>query len=518
MPNTIYLFLFLIKINFLYSYIVLPIEVLPVTNYISKETNAITKTMSHGLITPFLVKLNIGAKLQTIPLILKPRLNHFLVTSSKPLVNATINYTNKIFYNFTKTYSILYNQASEKVGTCQKFVKNKTNPISEQICSSNETMVFYSDFNFTTNKSYSGVNFNLGRNSIDNINGLVGLNLLDENNKNSTSFLSILKSKGIINNYYWYLDFENYNNGKLIIGALPHEINGTNCSEDHIVYANSKPNASSNFLEIKFDKIYFKNISNNNSDVYFYNETVEFVFDSNYIQGTTQFSNYISLVLDKFIKAKTCHKRTFTGFDEEFQGLTSKYTFFTCTKQNVTKEQLVQIIPSLFFYSSEMDTTFEITPDQLLTTIGSYIYINITFNQANKWKIGKPFLSTYKLAFNPEEGKIIYYNKFKNITNNTENNDTNDNIEDYTDNSKDKVYKLIIMVPLIIYLCAGPIIIAYKQIMKKNDGESRDVYKNIDIKEDNEKDNKIGILLAEENINNDNDKVDKNNEEKNIIN
>lgn len=531
MSKKIYLFLFLIKINFLYSYIVLPIEILPVTDYISKETNAITKRMSHGLKTPFLVKLNIGAKSQTIPLILKPRLNHFLFTSSKPLLNATINYTNKIFYNFSITYSILYNETSQLIGSCQKYVKNKTNPIAEQICSSNETMVFYSDINFKTNKSYSGINFNLGRNSIDNINGLVGLNIFDENNKNSTSFLSILKSKGIINNYNWYLDFADYNNGKLIIGALPHEINGTNCSKNHIVYANSNPNASSNFLEMKFDKIYFKNISNNNSNVYFYNETVEFVFDSNYIEGTTQFSNYISLVLDKFIKAKTCHKRTFTGFDDEFQGLTSKYNFYTCTKANVTIAQLVQIIPSLFFYSSEMDTTFEITPDRLLKTIGSYIYINITFNQANKWKIGKPFLSEYKLAFNPGERKIIYYNKFKNITNNTGNNDTDiiidnnitennssDNIEDYTNNSKDKVYKLMIMVPLIIYLCAGPIILAFKQIMKKNDEESSDEYKNIDNKKNNEKDNKIGILLAEDNNSNENNKVDKNNEEKNIIN
>ena len=169
-----------------------------------------------------------------------------------------------------------------------------------------------------------------------------------------------------------------------------------------------------------------------------------------------------------------------------------------------------------------MDTTFEITPDRLLKTIGSYIYINITFNQANKWKIGKPFLLEYKLAFNPGERKIIYYNIFKNITNNTDNNDTDinssDNIEDYTNNSKDKVYKLMIMVPLIIYLCAGPIILAFKQIMKKNDGESSDEYKNIDKKKDNEKNNKIGILLAEDNNNNENNKIDKNNEEKNIIN
>ena len=518
MSKKLYLFIILIKINILYSYIVLPIEVLPVNNYISKETTALTKIMSYGFKTPFLAKINIGAKLQIIPLILKPSSNQFIISSSKPLVNATINYTSKIFYNLTKNYSVLYTESL--TGKCTNFKKTITNnPIAEQICLANETMNFYLDINYTTNKSYSTVNFNLAKNPIDNISGLIGLNLLDENKKNTTSFLSILKSKDIINNYYWYLDFgkSDYSIGKLIIGALPHEINGTNCSANDIVIANSNPNVSSNIWEMKFDKIYYKNISNNNS-IYLYNETVELAFDSNYIIGPESLNISISSNLNRLIVAKVCHKRIFTGFDDEFQGVTSKYTFYTCTKPNVTVAQLTELIPSIFLYSSEMNTTFEITPQRIIWEYGNYIYINITFSQvaqnSNKWKLGKPFIFENKLAFNSDGGKIIYYNKLKNVANNTINNTIEDNTEEEK-NSNQKVYKLLIIVPLIAYLCAGPIVYAFKQIMKKS--ESNDNYKNIENKKDNDCDDKIGILSSEKDNNNGN-KKDNNNEEKNIIN
>ena len=495
------IFLIIIQINVFYSYIVLPIEVLPVNNYISKhKKNSVEEIMSRDFMTPLLTKISIGTKLQTIPLLLKPKSNYFLFSSSNPLENQTINYTIKEFYNLQKTYSKLYNESVSTTykssGACQKgTIKNKK-PIAEQICPSTETFSFVIDINDTQVKrqSYKAVNFDLGKNPKDKINGIIGLS--------QTSFLSILKSKNIINNLNWYFDFDSWNSttGKLVIGTLPHEINETNCLEEDITYTNTNQNISTNFWEMHFDKIYFQNPADN-KNIDFINQTIEFAFDSNYIIGTSAFKKYFLLILNELIKEKICIKKIFTGYNDEFQNITSNYEFYICKKENITIDKLSEIVPSLFFYSIEMETTFEITKVQILKEIGNYIYINIIFNQdeknSDKWILGKPFIFKYKFIFNSNEGKIAFYNPLKNKKNDTENNTEENN----SNNSNDKVYKLLIIIPLIIYLCAGPIIVALKQITNKNE--------NKDDKNEKLNDNKIEILPNEENT--ENTKEDKNN-------
>ena len=129
------IFLIIIQINVFYSYIVLPIEVLPVNNYISKhKKNSVEEIMSRYFMTPLLTKISIGTKLQTIPLLLKPKSNYFLFSSSNPLENQTINYTIKEFYNLQKTYSKLYNESVSTTykssGACQKGTNKNTKPIA----------------------------------------------------------------------------------------------------------------------------------------------------------------------------------------------------------------------------------------------------------------------------------------------------------------------------------------------------------------------------------------------------
>lgn len=226
------------------------------------------------------------------------------------------------------------------------------------------------------------------------------------------------------------------------------------------------------------------NNSNNNSNnsIFFYNETVELNFESNLIIGTSEYKNYLLSNLDDLIKNKNCSNVTFSGYEDEFQNISSNYEFFFCNKSQ-TLDRLNKIISSLYFYSSELNTTFEIEKDILLKENGNNTYINIIFNKdeekSNKWILGKPFSFKYQLIFNSNSGTIAFYNKFKKIKNDTENHIVEKK-------SKDTVYKLLIIIPLIIYICAGPIIVAIKQLMNKKQNE------------DNEEE-KIGILNEEGN-------------------
>ena len=145
------------------------------------------------------------------------------------------------------------------------------------------------------------------------------------------------------------------------------------------------------------------------------------------------------------------------------------------------------MLSSISFYSSEFNYIFELTTDQILKEEGEYIFIRILFSQyANIWVLGKPIILKYKFIFNPNLRKIGFYNTKK------EKEDKNQNpIENKEkDNNNDTIYRLIIIIPLIIYLCVGPIIIVGKKVWGKNKNE--DDYKNIDDSK-KENDNKIGI-------------------------
>ena len=163
---------------------------------------------------------------------------------------------------------------------------------------------------------------------------MIGLNLFDANSNKNISFLNELKTKSLIGDYCWYFNFDKWNstNGKLIIGLLPHEMNVSNTSSKILVYANNTKN--SNFWEMKFDQIYFMNKTDNNKKVSSNNQTVELNFDSNVIIGTKEYKNKLTLIIKELIDAKTCNSSTILAYDDEFNNLSSNYTFYYCSNDN----------------------------------------------------------------------------------------------------------------------------------------------------------------------------------------
>ena len=137
------------------------------------------------------------------------------------------------------------------------------------------------------------------------------------------------------------------------------------------------------------------------------------------------------------------------------------------------------------------------------------VYIHILFSQSsNKWILGKPLTFKYQFIFNQNLGKIGFYNIFKNINDNVnvtgndidKKNITIDNGNKTIENnekkeSNDTVFKLLIIIPLIIYLCAGPIILAAKKVINKKSDEDSNNNDNDDKKDDD----KIGILIDDKN-------------------
>ena len=501
MVKILLLTIILIEINLLYCFIVLPIESLPNNNYItSKSIDNLNNLISKELISPIFTTLKIGKQPKEIPLLIKPKKEFFLINSYKSL-NSTVN-INKAFYNFTNDFLILFNESSlpnNSLKKCGNYKPPKSVlPMVQQICPFNETLFYYDNINMSEPKKNISFNFNLAKNIKDNITGIIGLNLISEASKETNNnFLKNLITAKVINNsdYYWYFDFDKWNStkGKLVIGSLPHtDIDFTK--------------NGANFWEMEFYKIYFLNNTNNiNNTINFYYETVEFNYDSNVIIGTDKFQRFLSLMLSELIKNGSCKISTFSEFDDEFRSETSTYIYYYCNNNNETIDKLNEVLPTLYFYSSELDYTFEITKDQIIRIINNTIFINIIFNnnvdKARNWILGKPFVFKYRLFFNSYIKKIGFYNIDKYIKKNNDTNNTNNT--EVNNHSNDKIIKLIIIIILLVYVCLGFILFTWKNVLNKEKKEvNNDEYKNIEEKKDD-----IGIINPDDDNNENKNKL-----------
>ena len=488
MLKFLFIIIIFIEIYLVNCYIVLPITILPEQYYLSKnETNNYSKQMSREFFTPLITSFEIGTPKQSISLLIKPKKNYLILNSLNTLASPKINYTVKNIYdfkNFSKFYneknSTTYNLSSTLKCTTLTASNNINKPIAEQICPSIETLYFCEDLNDTKKTSIkNNIDFYLTRNTLDNITGVIGLNLNlpDENKQTPKSFLSILNESKIINNYNWYFDFDNWDNksGNLIIGALPHEIKNNSFNKKNWnLYLKKNENISMNYYEMKFDQIYFIDKTNNKEYNFTADKAIEFNFESNLIVGTNEFKNYFeSILIDLKNQNVTCNLSNFFGYEDELSSKSYLYEFYFCEAKNNTMEKLKKKISSLYLYSAEMNYTFEITKDEILKTVDDTIYINIIFNaNITKWILGKQFIFNNKLVFDSLDGTIGFYKKEKKKNKNN-----------------DKIYKLLIIIPLIIYLCAGPIIIVAK-LLRKNDKDKKEE-KNTDDEENNLKQNII---------------------------
>ena len=463
--------------------------------------NTLEAHISSELKSPILTRIEIGTPAQTIPLLVKPKTNDFLFTSINPLANAKIQY-NKTFYDFSKNFAIFFDEKnSESFITEGEWVINTiTNnnvPLAEGTSPCSEIFSLYSNIDMKTENKIKKekLKFTLAKNVRDEITGLIGLNIFEENtNKEKpNSFLNELKSKKLIDDYHWYFDFDIWNNinGKLILGLPP--LHNTSS----LVYASTTSN--SKFWEIKFDKIFFMN--KNNEKIYFNDETVEFSFDSNVIIGTNEYKKYLEEIISELISGKICKNAEISAFYDEFNNLTTVYDYYYCNNNIETKNKLNELISSLYFYSNEFNYTFETSKDQILKEINDKLYINIFFSKTtNKWILGKPMIFKYKLIFNQNLGKIGF---LKNSNNNNDDDKQNKSSENKENNgSNDTIFKHFIIIPLILYLCAGIIIVIIQKYCNKKSDQDQliDDYKDIDnAKKGEDKDNNIGIIDNDDN-------------------
>ena len=346
--NNFIFFIFIIILNCIYCYIIFNLELLPKENYKTLyDQDSPKDIISKELISSYFTQIEIGKSFQKIPLIIKPKIADYVITSIHQMSEPQRDYTSKKYvYDLSQNFLLNNNFFDEKksdtytLTSCEQRspIDESEKPLAEQVCYSNETILFYTNKDLSEKKIMEKFYFELVRNAKDNITGTIGLNLNDM--FNHVSLLSLLKKNKLIENYFWFFDFEKWdsNKGKLFLGEMPHNIYGNKYSNNNLVSTPGAGNDNYIFDQIVFDKIYFKNSSGEN-EIIGENEKAELNLESNVIIGKHNFRTYLNSSLNNLIKEKKCFFDTFEGYLERLD-FYFDYDFFYCENTKEIKEKL----------------------------------------------------------------------------------------------------------------------------------------------------------------------------------
>ena len=277
------------------------------------------------------------------------------------------------------------------------------------------------------------------------------------------SFLSELKLTNLINDYYFFFDYEKFYplnsiiKGNLILGDLPHNIFPDKYSKEDFV--TMKKTSSSSFWTHNMNKIEVQT-NNTKKDIQITNTKVHTFYEFYNVIGTLEFIKQIKeLFLDELIENKKCFRGKFTQNLFSYDDI----NFFYCdiSVENI----LIQNLSGIKFYSKDFDYTFELTKDELYYKKGKYIYLTVLyFNHLyNDWIVGQMFTSKYNFVFNTDTREIGFYKKVNNVihNDNTDNNNNSDGNSLINGENKIKMLTIIIIISsciLIIGIVIGLVI------------------------------------------------------------
>lgn len=258
------------------------------------------------------------------------------------------------------------------------------------------------------------------------------------------SFINILKKEKIIDNYSFTFKFYYRDEGRLILGALPHEYEYHKNYYDEEKFRAIKsfdPNNVDYPWSIRFDSIYFNDSKNETK--YIQKQLKSFLSPNlGFIIGEETYKilileNYFQPLIDK----KICflEKTKLTNFTRGHYlfGTNGIFDVFHC---NSSVTIFGRNFPKLIFEYKEQNLLFTLTSNDLFTVIDERYYFNVIFpeNYYNVkhsfWYLGIPFYRAYQPVFNYDSKTIGFYVS-KNM--NTKIDKNNSTIKDLINNEEE---------------------------------------------------------------------------------
>ena len=321
----------------------------------------------------------------------------------KKEIYSIINFSNSLFYfandsiinltsnSYISSYSNTFNLISKINNT--SFPSNLKNIISEKF-------YFCTDIDCNNKKSYilSPILYP----EIDISEKIYPIIDLQINNWNkSFNFIHILKTKNIINNYYWTIKFNDLSNGKIIIGDLPHnyEKNNKIFKEKNLKLINTYSKQNKIFWGIQFSAIKFDKITMTDLMLGKIEPKILEIF------GSYEYINKIEEIFFKKYKDNNICRRIFDEVNGE------DVFRFICDK-NLFNKTDIYLFPNLTLINVELNYSFILTGEELFIEKNDKIYFMIVSKVGateGHWDLGRIFLYKYQFVMDNDNNLIGIY-------------------------------------------------------------------------------------------------------------
>ena len=288
---------------------------------------------------------------------------------------------------------------------------------------------------------------------------LSGLNLLEQ-----------LKNHSIIEKQTWYLEFNDNNKGKFVVGKYPHEINNKKYNEEKLYKIDISRSFSKDY-SIEFDEIYYGNINNYENRYAMKEHLISAIsLSTRLIYCTYVFGEYI---YNKFFKKKIEDKICFHDYLKKNDAYSFNYNYYYCNSDINLSE-----MENLYFTIRSRNVTFVLEPKDLFYKFNGSLYYLIVYkdyfeedsNKDTNWEFGLQFLQKYTLTFNRDDKVLYYYNDDKDSNDNNNNNnggkDNNNGGKDNNNESSSSLKYIIIIIVLSLFFigCIAFLIYYIKKI------------------------------------------------------
>ena len=360
------------------------------------------------------------------------------------------SYEFSIFHRLNNKY---FNQTTlYKINTSKTF--KPINP-SRKVQYFKEQVSFYTDLKFENTIKVKDLVISFVENSRNNKENddrtlctNIGLKLSDNSNIINfgigleTNLVKQLKEKNIISTYSFNIHFQKMEineeefDGFIVFGNEPHQYLKNSYNEQQLFKTLAFKKDKELSWDMHFNKIFYLRGTNFekiiDKSIDFYNQgTIS--PSSSLIVGTLNYEQNIKYdYFQELILYGKCIRES-----KQFS------IFYYCYKNKTTEEDLKKF-PTLYFYNSELNYTFELTYKDLFFEKGNFIYFFIIFYDfpedaqnyywsfISRWELGMPFLKKYFFTYDFDGKYIGFYNEKKIILKNNVDKINNENIKDKT--------------------------------------------------------------------------------------
>ena len=342
---------------------------------VTKEKKTKENIMKYLLTNDLQIEISLGTPLQTFPLLIKlGQYPTFILTDKCPLdikkFNTNDSSTFREFSHIMSQYDFhcinptyateTFIYGIEKVKASVFYFLIADNIKTESYLTSGEFGLSYSIYGSATK-----------------------LNILDQ-----------LKEKKLIEKKVFYLDYNNENEGNLIIGNYPHFVNEKKFNVNNLHKTNIFDSSYLNNWNLGFEKIYSENeiVENEITNVY-----CEYEFG--FIEGNNNYYNYIiKNFFDTYFKSNDCFEIQLNNSNKHF--------YIECNK-NVKIKQF----PNLIFQNLQLEYNFTFDYKDLFYEFEDKYYFLIVFKKSlSHWKFGNVFFKKYLIYFDKDNKMFGIYN------------------------------------------------------------------------------------------------------------